>query len=375
MGKYALILAFTYPRAIDANYDIQSLPSALVDIGMIHKLSIKMGIQPSNITIITDIPPMKKIPAELRLCNIHTNPFPSDTFVCREICQFIENTIRGIEDSSYKSGDNSPEVLLYISGHGDRIKINDVEHQGIILTDEEGINLKYLLSKDIFNIVFGGFEIENSGRMEIPTYSKIRILKKIQDCGKTVTRYENIGIEEKITISLPAIVNSPNVSPDCNIEDIKPYRSSYMTRRGIPVLTKMLIIVDTCHSEHMTHFPLLYNPKDQIMIPTINMNIDTNIDLPYCVTISSCEAGKTSIQKNSGSSLTRILYLGLMNISSKLTISQLHYIIYNSDNNIIKEILRTDSAHPIITSTSACCDIPIPFFNIREERKREVIEK
>lgn len=377
MGKYALIMAFTYPRIADANYELQSLPSALVDIGMIHKLCLKMGILPSNITIITDLPPMKKIPSDIRQCNLRMNPYPSDVFICREICQFIENTIRGIEDNSYKNGDSNPEVLFYVSGHGDKIKINDVDHQGIILTDDTGTNLKYLLSKDIFNIIFGNFEIDCTGRVEIPTYNKLRTIKRIVDGDKIISKIESIGIEEHIIVQLSPTVVSPQVSPDSegNIQAIKPYRSSYLTNRGIPVLTKMLIFIDTCHSEHMTYFPFSYNPKTQEMHPTINLNIDVGIDLPYCVTISSCEAGKTSTQKDSGSSLTRILYLNLMNIKTKLTISQLHYIIYNTKNNIIRELLDAGAAHPIITSTSSLSDISIPFFNFSEGSRREIIEK
>lgn len=374
MGKYALILAFTYPRIPNANYDLQSLPSALVDIGMIHKLCIKMDIPQSNITIISDLPPMKKIPSDIRKCNLHLNPYPSDIFICREICQFIENTIRGIEDTSYKSGDSNPEVLFYVSGHGDKIKIGDVEHQGIILTDDEGINLKYLLSKDIFNIFFGNFEIDCLGRIEIPVYNKLKVIKRTHDGDRIISKIESIGIEERIIVQLSPTIISPQVSPDLS-ENIKPYRSSYLTNRGIPVLTKMLIFIDTCHSEHMTYFPFSYNPRTQLMNSTINLNIDIGIDLPYCVTISSCEANKTSTQKDSGSSLTRILYLNLMNIRSRLTISQLHYIIYNSKNNIIKELLESNSAHPIITSTSSMADIPIPFFNFTDQKEREIVEK
>lgn len=375
MGKYALILAFTYPRIPNANYDLQSLPSALVDIGMIYKLCIKMGIEPCNITIITDLPPMKKIPSDIRECNLHTNPYPSDVFVCREICQFIENTIRGIEDSSYKSGDSNPEVLFYVSGHGDKIKINDVEHQGIVLTDDEGINLKYLLSKDIFNIIFGNFDIDLLGNVEIPTYSKLKILKKIEENGRFYAKSQSIGIEDKIVVKLSPTIASPSSSPSSFVSTLKPYRSSYLSNRGVPVLTKMLIIIDTCYSEHMTYFPFSYNPRSQTMNPTLNFNVDVGIDLPYCVTISSCEADKTSTQKDSGSSLTKILYMNLIGVTSILTISQLHYIIYNSKNNIIKDLIQTGSSHPIITSTTSIADMPIPFFNVHKETKRVVIEK
>lgn len=373
MGKYALILAFTYPKIHNSNYELQSLPSALVDIVMVHKLCLKMGILPHDITIVTDIPPMKKLPSELSECNLHRNPYPSDIFVCREICQFIENTVRGIKDISYKNNnDNSPEIFFYISGHGDKLKINDIDNQGIILTNDDGTSLKYLLSKDIFNIIFGNFYIDDTGKIEIPTYNKLKILKRIEEDGRNFMKSENLGIEEKISIQLTPTVESPQNSPDIAI---KPYRSSYLTHRGIPVLSKMLIVVDTCYSEHMTYFPYSYDPRSQTMITTSNINIDVGIDLPYCVTISSCEANKTSTQKDSGSSLTKILYMNLIGIKTKLTISQLHYIIYNTKNNVIKELLMTESAHPIITSTSISSEMEIPFFNSNIERVTKVIEK
>lgn len=372
MGKYALILAFTYPKIHNANYELQSLPSALVDIGMVHKLCLKMGILPHDITIVTDIPAMKRLPSELNECNLHRNPFPSDTFVCREICQFIENTVRGIKDVSYKSGDKYPEIFLYISGHGDKLKIDGIEHQGIILTNDDGTNLKYLLSKDIFNIIFGNFYIDNTAIIEIPTYTKLRILKKYEEEGRQFMKAENLGIEEKVTVKLTPTIPSPANTPELAIKN---YRSSYLTHRGIPVLSKMLIVIDTCYSEHMTYFPYSYDPRSQLMIPTSNINIDVGTDLPYCVTISSCEANKTTTQKDSGSSLTKILYMNLIGIKTKLTISQLHYLIYNTKNNIIKELLSSESAHPIITSTCISSEMEIPFFNTNIEKITKIIEK
>lgn len=372
MGKYALILAFTYPKIHNANYELQSLPSALVDIAMMYKLCLKIGIIPYNITIITDIPAMKKLPSEFSECNVHRNPFPSDTFVCREICQFIENTVRGIKDLSYKSLNDIPEIFFYISAHGDKIKINGTESQGVILTNDDGTHLKYLLSKDIFNIIFGNLSIDSSASILIPTYSKIKTIKKFEEDGRQFMKTESIGVEENISVQLTPTVISPENSPETSI---KSYRSSYLTRRGVPVLSKMLIVIDTCYSEHMTYFPFSYEPRSQKMVPTSHINIDVGTDLPFCVTISSCEANKTSTQKDSGSSLTKILYMNLIGVTNRLTISQLHYLIYNSKNNIIRDLLVTESAHPIITSTCISSEVDIPFFSNNERKIVKIIEK
>jgi len=151
MVKYALILAFSYPR-IDENSLLQFLSCTNHDIKMIHNLCSSLDILDKNITLVTDI---SKLPSDVVNCNIKRNPFPSDIFVCREICQFLENTIRGIEELTYKDDSDFPEVLVYISGHGSHLNIDENNEQCIVLYSEDGSHLKYLLSKDIFNIIFG----------------------------------------------------------------------------------------------------------------------------------------------------------------------------------------------------------------------------
>lgn len=372
MGKYALILAFSYYRHPDANYELQYLPSSIHDIVMIYKLCKNMEIPNGNITIVADLQPMKQFPSELYSCNIRSNPFPSDTFVCREISQFIENTIRGIQDSSYKDSGNIPEVLLYISGHGDKVLIDEKNNQGIVLTSDDGKDLRYLLSKDIFNIIFGNFIINSDGTMNIPIYSKIKRLKRINNGIQKTNIIENIGIENQITVHLSPTVLTPQTSPE--LLD-KTYRTSYLINRGIPVSTKMLIIIDTCYSEHMTYFPFIYEPRSQNMISTSNYNIEIGIDLPHCVTISSCESDKTTKIGSSGSSLTKILYMQLLEFKGKLNISQLHYLIYNSRNEIIDKLIRKEATHPIITSTISDSEIDIPFYSIYKPKNIKIIEK
>ena len=73
--------------------------------------------------------------------------------------------------------------------------------------------------------------------------------------------------------------------------------------------------------------------------------------------------------------MTKILYIKLRNFKGRLNISQLHYIIYNSGNNIITELIRNESSHPIITSTHQSSDIDIPFFSNFKIKKPVKIEK
>lgn len=372
MGKYALILAFSYYRHPEANYELQYLHSSIHDLVMIFNLCKNMEISNENITIVTDLQPMRQLPSELYSCNLRTNPFPSDIFVCREISQFIENTIRGIQDSSYKDNGKEPEVLLYISGHGDKLSIDGKNNQGIVLTSDDGKELRYLLSKDIFNIIFGNFIIDNDGTMSIPVYSKIKTLRRIDNGVQKTNIIENIGIENPIIIHLPPTVLTPQNSPE--ILD-KIYRTSYLTNRGIPVSTKMLIIIDTCYSEHMTYFPFIYESKSQSMISTSNYNIEIGTDLPFCVTISSCESHKTTKIGSSGSSLTKILYMQLVGFKGRLNIAQLHYLIYNSRNELIDKLIRKEATHPIITSTVANSEKDIPFFSLNQTKIVKVIEK
>lgn len=367
--KYALILAFSYPKVFDATYDIQTLTSCVSDICMISDLCDNLGIERRNITIITDI--QSRLKSNIYQCNLKINNLPSDVFVCREISQFIENTIRGIDDSLCKGDFDNPEVFLYISGHGDKINIDGKNNQSIVLTNEDGRYLKYLLAKDLFNIIFGNFHIESNGIMKIPIYNKIRIQRKSTDENNKMIIIETIGIEEILTLQLSPIVSSPLYSH----EILKPYRSSYLSNRGIPVSSKLLIVIDTCYSEHMTYFPYIYENRTQNMISTSNLNIEVGIDLPFCVTISSCESNKTSRFSSSGSSLTRILFLQLSSFKGRLSISQLHYLIYNSKNNVINELIRNESTHPIITSTINHSDIDIPFFNEAIIKNLVIIEK
>lgn len=368
MVKYALILAFSYPKT-DDSINIQPLCSVPHDIKMIYDLCKSLSIQDSNITIVTDV---SRLPDRIYNCNIRSNPFPSDIFVCREICQFLENTIRGIEETTFKCDNDFPEVLLYISGHGSNLIVDDELQQGIVLYNESGDCLKYLLSKDIFNIMFGNLDINIDGYMNIPLYSALKRYKKIENEFEIRYVPETLGLLEPITVRLSPPVASPINSPDMIV---KPYRSTYLANRGVPFSTRMLIIVDTCYSEHMTYFPYIYDPKSQKMLETLNSNVECSSSMPYCISISSCERDRKTVATSSGSSLTKILHMNLLNQKININIAQLHYIIYNSNNGIINQILRNGSSHPIITSTHSNSNLQIPFFsNFKPKTTTKIIK-
>lgn len=367
MGKYALILAFSYNRVLGAKYDIQYLHSAINDVDIMVALAESRGIQSDNITIVMDLLPGKSLNSRISKCNVRTNPYPSDIFVCREISQFIENTVRGIDDASYKNEGEGPEILLYFSCHGKRL---GSDRQGIILTNEDGKSLKYLLAKDIFRMIFGDLPITEDAHCDIPIYSEYQ-LKKHTENGSYIEKYYN---EEKVTVVLTPTIASPENSPLFPTA----YRSSYSSHRGIPVNAKMLVIVDTCYSEHMAYFPFTYDQKSQEMSSTGNLDTNIGIDLPYCLAISSCESDKTTGFVSESSSLTGILYRTLLNCDVALNIAQLHYCIYNSRNPRVIDILKRGAAHPIITSTSDSSNVEIPFFNSlnkTEKKQYRIIEK
>lgn len=369
MVKYALILAFTYSKNPYAAYDLTKLTCTTHDINMIYNLCKKFNIEDNNITIITDL---TNLPSKIYNCNVKVNNYPDDIFVCREISQFIENTIRGIEENVYKDDSSNYEILLYISGHGSEIKINDKNEQAIILTGDDGTSLRYLLSKDLFKMIFGNFDVTELGAMNIPIYKKIPKYKRVDTDTSKYLKVENIGEEHFVSVQLQPSINSPHNSPGIIV---KPYRSSYLANRGIPFYSKLLAIIDTCYSAHMTQFPFIYDPRSQIMNEAPDYNIDIHSDLPYCIAISSCESNKTSRFTSSGSSLTNILHMNLMKYDGNLNICQLHYLIYNTENNIINHILRTQSSHPIITSTSVYSDSKIPFFSNDEQKSIKIISK
>ena len=197
--------------------------------------------------------------------------------------------------------------------------------------------------------------------MKVPIYSKQNVLNPVEK--ETAKYYERVIISkpEFITLHLSPIVASPPNSPGMST---KPYRSSYLANRGIPPWSKVLFIIDTCHSSYMTHFPFMYLSKEQKMIPTpVQNSFVQHVDMPYCVSISSCEVDKITKSPHEGSQLTQVLFSQLMNVSDPLNFMQFYYYIINTDNSIFKNYIVRNTLTPVLSSTSNNSELHVPFFS------------
>lgn len=354
--KYALLIVFHYYKNPYSLYSSSSLNGSLKDLQLTLDLCHKLNIE--HITIISDINDICVMCNEFNKnikYNVKYNCYPDDIFVCREIAQFIENTIRGIEDNVFKSGNEENEIFFYISCHGGEIIINNQICQGIILTANQGMYKRYLLSCDLFNLFFGNLHVNDEGYIQIPIWEKNNSLKGILSSKKI--------IECQLTLHKTNNVESPKIKS-------KPLRSNYVANRGIPSSTKMLILVDTCHSSNMTSFPFKYDYKKEKMIYTSTSNIDFYEDLPFCVTIAACD--KKTKSGVYGSVMTQKVCKKLNEMiemeNNCLTIGQLHCLIFQTNFTFFP-------TEPIISSTNDNVDITIPFFSPKYENEIVIVDK
>ena len=166
--KYALLLVFEFRRPHNVVDSPATLISMDVDLSLAWDLCIsRFGIPANNITIITDLQhnPNKDYSWE-RCTKIKRLLYPDIELVTREIAQFVENTIRGINDTI--KGDETDDVFIYISGHGGQIPSEDEYDNGLIYTTSDGRFRKYLRNSEVFNLLFGQIEVESDGRMTVP---------------------------------------------------------------------------------------------------------------------------------------------------------------------------------------------------------------
>jgi hypothetical protein len=149
--KYALLLVLEYENHFSMPILVKQLPGALIDLEKSLQLCKEFKIENKNITIVTDI---RTTSIYSKGYNIKYNPYPDDIFICTEIAQFIENTIKYSYSFDSDNFNISDEIFFYISCHGNNIynPLSKKEEQGIVLTSDNGTNKKYLLSKDLFNL-------------------------------------------------------------------------------------------------------------------------------------------------------------------------------------------------------------------------------
>ena len=340
--KYGLIIAISYCQ-YEENIKISPLQGTYKDLEMMVEFCINKNITCDNITIITDL---ITIPENCIDKNVKKIEFASCFLMCKEICEFVENNIRNTSET--------PEIFIYFSCHGSKLKIisdnNILDDEAIVLKDFTGSYLRFIRTKDIFNMLFGRYSISEDGIITIPTYKKCR--KIIRD--KMFRKECIVGVVENIQISMKVPVESPE-------EQFNNFtRSSYLKNRGIPYNSKVLIIIDCCYSGRMLSFPYLFENFELVKIN--NKNLDTE-DVAYCVCISSCESNKSTRSENDGSLLTKLIFNKLLKIREPLIFSD----IYN--------ILKIENFNPIISSTVDIVENYIPFFDLNNIKKPRKIFK
>lgn len=350
INRYALLLVFEYKRVhnnIDAPKELYSM---ITDLKLAYDLCInKFNIPNKNITIITDIK-SKDYPWLPRKCdncnpNVKIIDHPDISFITKNIAQFVENTIRGIDETN-KGEDNNNEVFIYISGHG--YQILNYEYNKCIntlqLTNEKGNKSYFLKNNEIFELLFGRVEIDNDGSMLIPyMHRDIKINKE----GKMYYHYYNDTIKINITpLSKERSHHDDDIVTGCSPK-------LYNNLRGLPGDTQMLMIIDTCHSGKMANFHYVYDPKENIMEVTHTLP-NSIATFPLCICLSATEEHDTTLSTTKGSPFTRYIYNIFQNIVKPITIPELYKIIYEKMPDYIK------FSKPSITSTSSHVDKYIP---------------
>lgn len=360
--RYALIVVFEYrldASRISPNLTVDEPPCPLLsmftDLCLMYQLAKdKFGISESNITIVTDIRPphhlcypwkMKKEGNNINLIRLN---YPCIETITRSIAQFVENTIRGIKDLPVIKGESvDHEIFFYASSHGALIPASldiygciDDEDTALMFLKREGTVLKraYLRRQDIFSILFGHINVAEDGTMRVPYTNRIETKDK-RSRVKTHTYIDN-NFEIKLT-------------PTKLIDERSDRLCYAKSDRGLPIKTKMLTIIDCCHSQSMTDFHFVYDPQIRKMIPTNKMPI--KYPSPFCVSIAASENASDAPSTSNGSPFTRTIFNIFNNSTTSETIKTFHTLLYDEIPRILLK------CKPTITATTDNSNSIIPF--------------
>ena len=369
--RHALLIVFDYQSLRKkCKEHLIDPPSGLlamdIDLNNAYKIATDhFKIERKNVTVITDIIPN---PGKERpwgeLNSDGNNPkiiqlmYPEITLIIREIAQFIENTIRGIDDIVSKGRNAVNEVMIYISCHGSRLPSLDGEHMDNSLTFTtrigDTIERRYLRSNDIFRLLFGHIPIEDSGRMLVSITRRESLLYNSRKSGN-YEYFEDEACEFHLTPSSSYVKDSK--------------RKTYQSERGIPINTEMLVMIDSCHSGGMTNFHHFYDPNIKDMKQTKHFN--TYFQHPYCVSIAAAQDISEAPSTSLGSPFTQTLYDIFKNYSCGLTIKQIHERIYKLAPRMLLK------CKPTITSTFSNPNDIVPFMSdllpCKVENKRDSV--
>lgn len=359
--RHALLLVFEF-KPISGALDT---PNPLLAMDTDLKLAYTMArerfrVPPQNITVVTDIRPRRgtmgpwdplnedplKNPRIVRLyC-------PDITKICREIAQFVENTVRGIREVAMKGGEVTHEVFIYISGHGAQIPNpcrhadNDEEmDNALIFTSADGKTRKYLRDDHIFRILFGQIDVDENGVMAVPITS--RKLRKSKTDGSLYYNFSDELVTFQVTPGVKDHVRPviPGERPDdFDIVAQTPRGRRLIRDRGLPAATQMLTIIDTCHAGTMTDFHFIYNPRRGTMELT-RKPPNSRFAFPLCICLAAACDTEEAPSTSNGSAFTRHLF-GIFNqLRGTVSIREIHDMIYENLPKLLEK------CGPTITAT------------------------
>ncbi len=372
--RHALILVFEYRRAPNANDVPNPLLSMDTDLKLAYEMSRnRFQIPAQNITVVTDVKPRLGVMAAWDPLDRdpYKNPriirlnCPDITKVCREIAQFVENTVRGIREVPVTKGDGTlHEVFIYMSGHGAQIPNphrhddnSEPQDNALIFTTADGTSRRYLRDDHIFRILFGQVDVDENGIMAIPITNR-QICRSKRDgslyynfSDEVVTFRVTPGVDEHKRLPLP------NEYPD--EEDIVAYTPSgrhvkYVKDRGLPPTTHMLALFDTCHSGTMTDFHYIY--RDGYMELTRKPPTACKREaFPLCICLAAANDEQEAPSTSAGSPFTRHLYNIFNQLQGTVSIKEINDLIYDR----LPPLLR--KCRPTITATidTANCLLPL----------------
>lgn len=362
--RHALILVFDYKledivrqRGVTILDPPTALPAMDVDLTTAYTLALnRFRIERKNITVVTDVKPRlgQYRPWDPMLASgdnprvVHLE-CPDICVIVREIAQFVENTVRGIDDIVSKGLGITNEVFIYVSCHGAQVPSispedeSDTMDNALIFMTKRPDNVyekRYLRSNDIFNLFFGHNFVTPEGIMHVPITRRTRVL------GTPKTpRYHVFEDDEVCVIRL-----TPTIPIDS-----RSIRHDYATAgtRGLPSGTHMLVIFDTCHSGTMAKFHYFYDSASQQMKPTDHLPCGHRY--PYCVSLSASEDCSDAPSTSNGSLFTRCVYNIFASVHEEMTIQAFHEMIYATMHKFLHK------CKPTICSTYCDHQCGVPF--------------
>lgn len=353
--KYALIMVFEYRKVNRFADTPQTLLAMNVDLNKAYSLSVeRFGIPPGNITIVTDIrqdPAIRNAweplsPNPLKRPKIVRLATPDIKVVCREMSQFVENTVRGIREVVSKGPDTRHEIFTYISCHGALIPSLDGfgKDNALILTTDQGTSRCYLRDDNLFRILFGQLDVDDAGRMSV----------SITRCHRPKRTFYEDQIDYMITPAQRRIdVNDPD---EYDMVLKSPSGKYFIPDRGVPEDSHMLVIVDSCHSGTVTDFHYVYDPHMRGFKPTMKFDY-LNRRYPTCICLAAAQDQEDAPSTPNGSIFTRYLVSVFNELKHSINIADFYDLLYEHLPKILGK------CKPTITSTIDDVNIHLPFLN------------